>query len=120
MVELSLRNFEKTVVDNTIVFIDMWAPWCSPCRRFASVFAGAAQNNPDMTFAKVNTDEQSELAALLQIRAVPTLMAFREQVLLFAEPGVLSPQAFNELIHRVRTIDMDKVRRCVSAAALDA
>ena len=116
LLQLGSHNFEKTVLDNPIVFVDFWAQWCGPCRRFAPIFAAAAENNRDFVFAQVNTDEQTELATLFEIRSIPTLMAFREQVLLYAEPGALSPQALNELIHRVRTIDMEEVRRRVAKA----
>jgi thioredoxin 1 len=113
-VELNKTNFERTVLDNGIVLVDFWADWCGPCKSFGPIFDKAAQGNPDITFAKVNTDTETELAALLQIRSIPTLMIFREQVLLYAEPGALPEKTLNELIHRVRTVDMNEVRRRVA------
>ncbi len=110
-VELNKTNFEQTVLESGIVLVDFWAEWCGPCKRFGPVFDKAAENNPDLTFAKVNTDQETELATLLQIRSIPTLMVFRDKILLYAEPGALPEQVLNELIHRVRTIDMDEVRR---------
>ncbi len=111
VVDLNKTNFEQTVLDNGIVLVDFWAEWCGPCKRFAPVFDKAAENNPDLKFAKVNTDQEVELATLLEIRSIPTLMVFRDKILLYAEPGALPEQVLNELIHRVRTIDMDEVRR---------
>ncbi len=114
IIELDKTNFERTVLENPIVLVDFWADWCGPCKSFAPVFDKAAAGNPDITFAKVNTDVETELATLLQIRSIPTLMVFREKVLLYAEPGALPEKVLNELIHRVRTIDMDEVRRRVA------
>src|SRR5690606_28761126 len=97
------------------LIVDFWAPWCGPCRSFAPVFDDAASRNDDITFAKVNTEEQQELAAGLGIRSIPTLMVFREQVLLFSQAGALSPGQLQELITQVKEVDMDKVHADIAA-----
>jgi thioredoxin len=108
-VELTKDNFEKTVNDNPMVIIDFWAPWCGPCRGFAPVFEKASETHQDVVFAKVNTDEQQELAGAFQIRSIPTLMVFREKVILFQQAGALPGQALEQVIAQAKTIDMAKV-----------
>ncbi len=95
-VDLSKDNFEKTVNDNPIVIVDFWAPWCGPCRGFAPVFEKASEAHPDVVFAKVNSEEQQELAAAFNIRSIPTLMVFREKVVLFQQAGALPGQALEQ------------------------
>lgn len=116
-VELTKDNFEETVTGNDIVLVDFWAAWCGPCRRFAPVFEKAAGQHPDIVFAKVDTEAQPELAAAFRITSIPTLMAVRDRTILYAEAGALPPQDLEELIGRIRTVDMDAVRREAHAGA---
>lgn len=109
VLELNQANFEQTVLNNDFVIIDFWAPWCGPCRGFAPVYEAASDKYPDIVFAKVNTEEEQPLAAHFQIRSIPTLMIFREQVIIYAQPGALPASAFDDLIARAREVDMAKV-----------
>lgn len=108
--ELTNENFQETINDNAVVLIDFWASWCGPCKSFEPVFEAASEKNPDMIFAKVNTEEQMELAAHFQVRSIPMLAIFKEQILVFAQPGALPASAVDQLIEQVRELDMDKVR----------
>lgn len=114
-VELTESDFESTVVDNDIVLVDWWASWCGPCRMFAPVFEQAAEANPDLVFAKVDTEAQPALAGAFGIQSIPTLMVFREQVLVFSQPGALPAAALDELLEKVRGLDMAEVHRAVAA-----
>lgn len=109
-VALTSATFEPTVTGDGIVLVDFWAGWCGPCRRFAPVFEQASQQNPDVVFAKVDTEAEPALAGALRITSIPTLMAFRDGVLVFAQPGALPPAALDQLITAVRGLDMDEVR----------
>ena len=113
-VELTKDNFEQTVNENPLVIVDFWAPWCGPCRGFAPVYEKASETHRDVVFAKVNTDEQQELAGAFQIRSIPTLMVFREKVILFQQAGALPGQALEQVITQAKTIDMAKVHAEVS------
>lgn len=113
-VDLTLETFDDTIRDNEMVLIDFWAEWCGPCRSFAPTYAAAAEENPDIVFAKVDTEDQQELAGAFGIRSIPTLMIFRDQVLLFSQPGALPRSALDDLIGQVRELDMDDVRRQIA------
>ena len=108
--ELNSDNFNDTIQNNDIVIIDFWALWCGPCKSFAPTFETASETHADVVFAKVNTEEQTELAQACQIRSIPTLMIFREQVLLFNQAGALAPAQLEDVLGKVKELDMDEVR----------
>ena len=115
VVELTKENFEQVVTSNSTVIVDYWAPWCGPCRGFAPVFEKVAEKNPDVVFAKVNTDEEQEIAQHFQIRSIPTLMVFRDQIIVFSQPGAMPQGAFEQVVEKAKSIDMEEVRKQIAA-----
>jgi thioredoxin 1 len=113
-IELSESTFEDTITGNDIVLVDWWASWCGPCHMFAPIFEQAAAANPDLVFGKVDTEAHQRLAGAFDIRSIPTLMVFREQVLVFSQAGALPAAALDDLVSKVRALDMDEVHRAVA------
>jgi thioredoxin 1 len=114
-VELTKENFDHTVSDNPMVIVDFWAPWCGPCRGFAPIFEKAAESHPDVVFGKVNTDDQQELAGSFGIRSIPTLMVFRDKVVLFQQAGALPASALEQVLAQAKSLDMAKVHQELAA-----
>jgi thioredoxin len=110
-VEVGKTNIEETIKQNDIVIIDFWAPWCGPCKSFAPTYEAVSENHKDVVFAKINTEEEQELAGSFQIRSIPTLMVFREQVAIFSQAGVLPGSALEEIITKTKELDMEMVRK---------
>lgn len=119
-IELTEESLEKTVVENDIVIIDFWAPWCGPCKSFGPIYEEVSEKYPDVVFAKVNTEEQQAIAAHFQIRSIPTLMIFREQIVLFSEAGMLPAAGLEDVIKQVKGLDMEKVKAEIDAAQAEA
>ncbi|GAB4508545.1 MAG: thioredoxin [Sulfuricaulis sp.] len=109
-VEVTQENFNQVVNSNSMVIVDFWAPWCGPCRSFAPAYEAASEKHPDVVFAKVNTEEQQALAGYFQIRSIPTLMIFREKIIIFAQPGALPASALEQVIEKAKALDMNEVR----------
>ena len=116
-VELTAETFEKTVTSNDIVLVDFWAEWCGPCKRFAPVFEESSQKHPDVVFAKIDTEAEQQLAAAAQITSIPTLMAFRDSILVFSQPGARPGPALEGIIEQIKGLDMDEVRAKVTSAS---
>jgi thioredoxin len=110
-VEVTQENLHQIISENNLVIVDFWAPWCGPCRSFAPAYEAASEKHPDVVFAKVNTEEQQALAGYFQIRSIPTLMIFREKIIIFAQPGALPASALEQVIDKAKSLDMNEVRR---------
>jgi thioredoxin 1 len=114
-IELTKDNFEEVVTGNDVIVVDFWAPWCGPCKGFAPVFEAASEKHPGVVFAKVNTDEQQELAGHFAIRSIPTISVFREKVVLFSQAGALPAAALDSVIEQAQALDMKQVHEDVAA-----
>ena len=114
-IELTKENFESVVTGNDMVVVDFWAPWCGPCRGFAPTFEAASEKYPEVVFAKVNTDAEQEIAAAFNIRSIPTLMLFRENVMLYNEAGALPASSLDEVLTQARALDMAEVHKEIAA-----
>ncbi len=115
-VDITTADFEKTVTENDIVLVDFWAEWCGPCKAFGPVYEKVSGKNPEITFAKVDTDAEQQLGAMLQIQSIPTLMAFREGIAVFRHSGAIPEQALDDLVEQIKGLDMDEVRKAVDEA----
>ena len=114
VVELDKQSFEDTIKGNDFVIVDFWAPWCGPCRSFAPVYEKVSDDFGDIVFAKVNTENEQEIAAHFQIRSIPTLMIFREQIIIFSQPGALPEGSFRDLLGKAKALDMAEVKRQIA------
>jgi thioredoxin len=113
-IDLTKENFEQTINDNDFILVDFWAPWCAPCRYFKPIFEKVAEGHPDVVFCKVNTEEERELAGYFQIRSIPTLMVFREKVIVYSEAGALSEAGLEELVGQVKKLDMAQIHKDIA------
>ena len=114
VVELNKDNFEQTVTGNDFVIVDFWAPWCGPCRSFAPTYEKVSEEFPDVVFAKVNTEDEQEIAGQFGIRSIPTLMIFRDKIIIYSEAGALPESSFRELVTKAGELDMDDVRKQIA------
>ncbi len=113
-VELTRENFKDTIDNNGLVLVDFWAEWCGPCRMFAPVYEDVSERYPDAVFGKVNTEMQRELAQMFGIRSIPTLMIFRDQIIIFSQPGALPSSALEDVVQKAQALDMDMVREQIA------
>jgi thioredoxin 1 len=119
-VEVTQENLHQIISGNNMVIVDFWAPWCGPCRSFAPAYEAASEKHPDVVFAKVNTEEQQTLAGYFQIRSIPTLMIFREKIIIFSQPGALPAAALEQVIDKAKSLDMNEVRREIEKESANA
>ena len=115
-IEVTKDNFEEVITKNEMVILDFWASWCGPCKAFAPTFDAASEKYPDVVFGKVNTEEQQELAAHFQIRSIPNVMLFRQQVMLFGQPGAMPAAGIDSVIEQAKALDMEKIRAEIAEA----
>ncbi|WP_445155678.1 thioredoxin [Arthrobacter sp. Hor0625] len=115
-IDISEKSFEETIAGNDIVLVDFWAAWCGPCRQFAPTFSKASESHPDVVFAKVDTEAEPGLSAAARITSIPTLMAFREGILVFSQPGAMNASGLDQLLTAVKGLDMEEVRAKIAAA----
>jgi thioredoxin len=115
-VDVTKENFEEIVTKNSMVILDFWAAWCGPCKAFAPAFEAASEKYPDVVFGKINTEEQQELAGHFQIRSIPNVMLFRDQIVLFSQPGAMPAAGIDSVIEQAKALDMDKVRAEIAEA----
>lgn len=114
VVDLTKENFEEVINGNAFVIVDFWAPWCGPCQSFAPTYEKVSEEFPDVVFAKVNTEDEQEIAGHFQIRSIPTLMMFRDQIIIFSQPGALPESGFRDIVERASTLDMEVVRQQIA------
>ena len=114
-IELTKETFKDTITGNDIIIVDFWAQWCGPCKSFAPTYESVSERHDDIVFAKINTEDEQELAASFQIRSIPTLMIFREQIVIFSQAGMLPESALEDVITKTRELDMDQVRADIEA-----
>lgn len=120
VIELTQETFEDTISNNDFVIVDFWAPWCGPCRSFAPTYESVSEDHPDVIFAKVNTEDEQEIARHFQIRSIPTLMIFREKVIIFSQAGALPESGFRDLVEKASGLDMAEVHRQIAEESSNA